>query len=88
MYGPVYEAGSATRSEAGRPAAPALTSQLEAQIQLRVRAALGPDADPIAAERLAALYASALLDAGEGYATHTDGSRSIDHVAHRILNRH
>ncbi|WP_067680262.1 hypothetical protein [Nocardia miyunensis] len=88
MYGPVYEAGSATRSEAGRADAPGLTSSTEAQIRLRIRAALGSDADPATAERLAALYTSAVLSAGQGYADLTDGARSIDHVAHRILNRH
>lgn len=88
MYGPVYEAGHPTRSEAERTDVPGLTSHTEAQIRLRIRAALGPEADPAAAERLEALYTGTVLSAAQGYAPLTDGARSIDHVAHRILNRH
>jgi hypothetical protein len=88
MYGSVYEAGPSAGSETGRADVPGLTAHAEAQIRLRIRAALGPDADPAAAERLEALYTSAILSAGQAYAPLADGPRSVDHVAHRILNRH
>ncbi|WP_067895623.1 hypothetical protein [Nocardia vaccinii] len=84
----MYEADTRTCSEDGLADAPGLTAQAEAQIRLRARAALASDADPAAVERLAALYTGAILSAAAGYANLTDGARSIDDVARRILNRH
>ncbi len=89
MYSHLYEAEHSTsRSEAEPTDVAGLTARAEAQVRLRLRAALGPEADPAAIERLEALYTTAVLSAAQGYAALTDGARSIDDVARRILSRH
>ncbi|MBB5918271.1 hypothetical protein BJY24_007183 [Nocardia transvalensis] len=54
-------------------------------VEGRLRDALGPDSD--AAERLAAVYVAAVLDAGLGYADDARGAPTTEQVVHRILTR-
>lgn len=57
------------------------------EIQRRIRAALGPRADPTIIQNLEAIYTAALFDAATGYAADSGGDRSPEQLVQRILDR-
>ncbi|MTE14343.1 TetR family transcriptional regulator [Nocardia aurantiaca] len=64
-----------------------LRSRTAREVQHRIHAALGPDADNAAVHQLEALYTAALFDAGTGYAADSFDARSPEQVVLRILGR-
>ncbi|MDE1674141.1 hypothetical protein [Nocardia gipuzkoensis] len=67
--------------------APRALSRPGFPINRRVRAALGPDADPAVVRILEDLYAGALIDAEVGYASHASGAGDAGSLVVRILRR-
>ncbi|MGY1898600.1 hypothetical protein [Nocardia gipuzkoensis] len=64
-----------------------LRDRITDEINRRVHAALGPDADPAAVRILEDLYAGALIDAEVGYASHPSGAGDAGSLVLRILRR-
>ncbi|MCC3331382.1 hypothetical protein [Nocardia abscessus] len=64
-----------------------LRDRITDEINRRVRAALGPDADPAAVRILEDLYAEALIDAEVGYASRARNAGNAGSLVLRILRR-
>ncbi|UGT67619.1 hypothetical protein LTT66_31150 [Nocardia gipuzkoensis] len=85
---PTKSSAAGAAAEPGdSPGIARLRDRITDEINRRVRAALGPDADPAAVRILEDLYAGALIDAEVGYASHASGAEDAGSLVLRILRR-
>ena len=79
-------AGAVTSALLGKdPDVEQLRVQVGREINKRLTAALGPDADPGVAESLEVLYAGALVRAGMGYASYQQIADLLERSARLLL---
>jgi len=80
-------AGAVTSALLGKdPDVEALRLQIGMEINKRLNAALGPDADPAVVEALEVLYAGALVRAGTGHASYQEIADLLERSARRLLS--